>query len=228
MRLAALLATLIVPAAASAEVVTVSDSVSNLATSPSFQTAEGGHYDFAAWTPTLNLAQFDPSLGQLVGITVTIQTGLTNHLLLTGYTPQHLPQAYGACTFQLDWTCSISAPGAMVIPPDSRSGSGTLSGMLGYSQTSVFAAAPSGLSGPASYAVDAADFSLYTGMGTIPFELAVGAHFSCSNLLNCFVRDRILSNATVTIDYEYAPVPSPAVAAPLLLGGLCALRRRRV
>ncbi|MFO0782543.1 MAG: choice-of-anchor E domain-containing protein [Phycisphaerales bacterium] len=141
-RLTASFATLIVPAAASAEVVTVGDSVSNLATSPFFQTAEGGQYDFAAWTPTLNLAQFDPSLGQLVGITVTIQTGLTNHLLLTGYTPQHLPQAYGACSFQLDWTCSISAPGAMVILPDSRSGSGTLSGMLGYSQTSVFAAAP--------------------------------------------------------------------------------------
>ena len=133
---------LIVPAAASAEVVRVSESVSNLATSPSFQTAEGDQYGFAAWTPTLNLAQFDPSLGQLVGITVTIQTGLANHLLLTGYTPQHLPQAYGACTFQLDWTCSISAPGAMVIPPDSRSGSGTVSAMLGYSQTSVFAAAP--------------------------------------------------------------------------------------
>jgi len=131
-----------VAAAAATDVVTVSETVSNIATSPSFQTAQGGQHDFATRASTLNLARFDPSLGQLVGITVTITTGLTNQLLLTGYTPQHLPQSYGACSFELDWTCSLTAPGGLVIAPDVRSGNGTVHGVLGYSQTSIFPSPP--------------------------------------------------------------------------------------
>jgi len=74
--------------------------------------------------------------------------------------------------------------------------------------------------------VEAVDFSLCTGGGAVQFGVTVDAHFFCSGLLNCFVRDRILSNATVTIDYDYTPVPSPAAATPLLLAGLVARRRR--
>jgi len=210
-----------------ADVLSETQTVSNAATTPWFNTPEGGQHTFAQWNPTVTFAQFDPSLGTLVGVTITVQTGMTNLLNLIGYNPQQNPTAFGACTYSLEWSASITPPGTTVIPEDHRLRSETFGTTLGLFVQSTFTRPPSGNSVPSTYTVAPADFSLYSGTGTAPFSLTFDAGFDCTSLLNCSAMVRLTSRATITVEYEYTPVPSPAAAATLLLGGVAASRRRR-
>jgi hypothetical protein len=210
-----------------ADVVSETRTVSNQAVSPFFPYEELGQYTFPQWSPTVQFAQFDPALGTLAGVTITVQTGMSNIVLLTGENPGHWPFAPGTCEYTTEWRASITAPGSTVIAPDHRLASGQIHDTLGRFATYSYTVPPTGPSGPSSYTVDAADFSIYAGTVTIPFVLAFDAEFIRTRVYQCSVRNRVFSSATLTVEYEYTPVPSPGAAAALSLGGLLAARRRR-
>ncbi len=210
-----------------ADILSETQSVSNSAISPFFLPPEGGQYTFAQWSPSVSFAQFDPSLGSLVSVTIAVQTGMTNILMLTGDNPAHTPEAFGQCTYSLEWLATITPPGSTAVAADHRPATGTIGDMLGRGVTSLYAVPPTGNSDLSMYTVDPADFSIYSGTGTIPFALTFDADFRCNDLFQCSVRDRVLSRATLTVEYEYTPVPSPGAAVPWILAGLSAAHRRR-
>lgn len=213
--------------AASAEVVTQTQTVSNMALSPWITASDGGQHTFAQWNPTVDFAPFDTSLGSLTGVTITVQTGMGNLLRLLGENPQQNPTAYGYCTYSLEWSASITPPGTTVIATDHRLAAETFGATLVLNGTSLFTRPPTGPSGLSTYSVDPVDFSLYSGPGAASFALSFDAEFICTELFNCNASVRVTSQATLTLDYEYTPVPTPGPVAALVIGGLLSARRRR-
>ncbi len=177
---------------------------------------------------TIDFAPFDPALGNLERVTITVQTGMTNLVRLTGDNPQHNPFALAMCDYTTQWRDSITAPGSTVIAPDHRLASGRIVDPdLGRGATAAYTVAPTGPAPAAMYTVDAADFSIYTGPGPIPFALTFDAELILGSVYQCSVQNVVTSRATLTVESEYTLVPSPSVAASLVLGGLLATRRRR-
>ncbi|MCE7973741.1 MAG: choice-of-anchor E domain-containing protein [Leptolyngbya sp. PLA1] len=213
--------------AASAEVFTQTQTVSNMELSPWITASDGGQHTFAQWNPTVDFARFDTSLGSLTGVTITVQTGMGNLLQLIGENPQHNPTAFGYCAYSLEWSASITPPGTTVVATDHRLADETFGATLVRHGTSVFSRPPSGPSGLSTYNVDPVDFSLYSGPGAASFALSFDADFNCTELFNCSAAVRLTSRATLTVDYEFTPVPAPGPVAALVIGGLLSARRRR-
>ncbi|TVQ64078.1 MAG: choice-of-anchor E domain-containing protein [Phycisphaerales bacterium] len=182
------------------------------------------------WTETLQLPQFDPSLGTLTGITLSIDGSFAGEFAfenasngelqvlnisrkwLISVEPVDGPTRAALLQIEDEWT-----RGPLVLAP--FDGTFDFDGPSG--NTDVFTGAASG-------SVSIFDFSVYTGLDTVGFILDHDAPFAFDTIGGSYGFGAFsTAGATLTVTYDYF-IPAPgSLAAMLLLGGLTTARRRR-
>ncbi len=169
---------------------------------------------------TVQVPQFDPALGTLTGVNLSVSG-----------TIQYLLDVFSTGPGPFSATVHDNLSFAMTPLPTG----GTFSGSIPANQT-VFTYSPAALNfGPLTETFGPGLLGVFTGTGTVPFDLSLSAvtidQFSGSTVQNVLGFSQASGN--VTADYMFTPaataVPEPASFGPLLLSllSLSLLRRRR-
>lgn len=157
----------------------------------------------------ISVAQFDPSLGTLNSITIT----LTGDNLAS--TTVHNPTG-AEIVFELDEQTQLTLT-------NSLAGVGTLAETLTYSYPSVDVLAggtnnlgPNSFNGTAaSESVASADFAQFEGLGDVNFLIgSLSGYTALGGGNNAQITISNQDDATVTIDYNYGELPPPGVPEP--------------
>jgi hypothetical protein len=175
----------------------------------------------------LTLADFDPSLGTLTGVTLTLISKDTIESEVINLTGQN--EAYNNATAALPVTVTALAG----LTATSTGVSGPFSGVATSPQFSTRVAGKSQVITTTSADVATGDIILYEGAGqtfTVNVLVSDGVYggSSAGNSVAFFGTGS--SCGTVDVTYDYAPVPEPGtLAAGLGLLGYCGVRvvRRR-
>lgn len=177
---------------------------------------------------TQSFTQFDPALGTLTNVTVSM--GGTTPFVVNGFV--RVFQAGGGSVYQPGVVITSAGTGVAVTgaglnlsPANLTSfNTGKINGInTNIGSTSIFG---TGTSGTASAAVDSGSFASYVGTGTVDVTLAVGNWtvsppadagfgFSIENTNPAYFYN---TGGAVTVTYTYNAVPEPATVAMLGLG----------
>ncbi|MEI7575929.1 MAG: PEP-CTERM sorting domain-containing protein [Armatimonadota bacterium] len=185
------------------------------------------------WTNSLTFNKFNPALGNLTSIVVSLTGQLNGEIkfewLETGSGASVTGNLAGQVKIQkpdlsnLVVTSPLATTSDTVSAYDGTTDFGGTSGKT-YSALSATDTQMNTLTGPA-------DFALFSGAGTIALPIA-GSSFSgvtTSPAGNITSNADVLAKASATITYNYTPVPEPAsmIALGLGLTGLAARRKRK-
>jgi hypothetical protein len=172
----------------------------------------------------LSLNSFNPALGTLTGISLTLVTNLTPQVQLLNLTTSGQPftNAQSTATF------TLNGPGSTAVTATASTGSIDGTASAGMYTISTF----SGSTVNQTQIIDLspAIWAQYQGAGPLSFQAALGPYTSSASFTpgTLAVGGNGLVNGDVTIAYAYAPVPLPATF--LLFGsglaGLAAVRKR--
>jgi hypothetical protein len=179
---------------------------------------------------SFNLNAFDPSLGTLTGVTITLDLQATA-------SPQVINTSGGAGSF----TVSSYFPTTLTGPHGSSVSATTASGLLsGTANTGVFSITPvpgSEVDQSVDTVVPTGNLSSYEGTNPLTFTLVApsGAGFTTSGTETtgtatlAYGGGGSIDGGTATVDYTYtvaAPEPSSWVLGFIAIGTLFFLRRR--
>jgi hypothetical protein len=171
-------------------------------------------------------SQFDPSMGTLNSVSIAVVSDVTGEvdvINLTGVT-QTFTNASASIPVTLAGPASLSLSATAVTPAQS----GTVAAGIPYGETVI-----SGLTATASTSVTytaPAALATYIGTGTsnLPFLFTIGnGTYSGTAPPNVFFSGGGSADATVTITYNFSPVPEPAGFVLLGLGSAIGLIGRR-
>jgi hypothetical protein len=181
---------------------------------------------------TTDLPQFNPALGTLTGVQVTLDFSVTpfaNILNITGGSQNFTPADWGSSGYTPSlntWTVSLGSDSWNVIPPTVTTGPiyGTGQSVPSFNTLELVG----GTSAPADLtAASGLDFAAYTGAGNLVFGTAGTGNYAGSGLGFAFGGGGNLTG-TASVTYTYVvPVPEPATLAFLSLGGLALILRKR-
>ncbi len=179
----------------------------------------------------VNLPQFNPALGTLTKVTLTLDAN-TNAGTLEW---DNEGSGSGTVTLGIGTTLVATAPAALTatavpVQVNAATVSADIDGAPDFTGSDA-AAVTGGVGSDTDMAMLLAGLAPYIGLGNIPVSLTStlftstitegGNLFGPSQVVNG------LYDGLVTIEYEYNLIPEPTSAALLGLGGLLALRRRR-
>lgn len=174
---------------------------------------------------TLDIHQFDSTLGTLTGITIEYGANVAGSVALSNSsTTKNKTTTVGLTT-----TMTLTGPGALALGSDSET---LFSGVLATAvknTSNVVAASGSG-SLSSSYSVNASDFSLFLGTGNTAASLAINASGTSVGQTGIVSKFTTLAEGAgkVTYTYTIAPVPEPETYGMLLLGlGVVAYAAKR-
>jgi hypothetical protein len=183
--------------------------------------------------------QFDPSLGTLTGVTISASASQGPPVIKATWNGTQ-PSAARSARYAFDWTSTIKqgstiiATGANEAPansdpfnPFTNWGSLALPAGLTTGQFVTFTNPAWGVSIANAINIPVGDFATYSGLGTVPIDINISNLFGISLPSNWNVQLTTLANSSVTIEYTYTPIPTPASASLVALAGLAAFRRRR-
>ena len=176
-----------------------------------------------SWTANLNFRGFNPSLGTLTSVTVTVEEVLTGSATVTNNSAN---PASGSIS--ITDTATVSLPGTLlpVITGDTAS-------------TNTLTVNPGSTVGPVAVANNATNFETIAAnlsgfespwVSTASDSSTIAANFGTANVL---VGGSSLGKVIATVDYTYATAGSPVaepVSMAMLASGLLSLgmvRRRR-
>ncbi len=189
-------------------------------------------------TYTANLDQFDPALGELTGVELSItalhagEFNITSNAVGGGYIIFYIDYAFDVNGFggidgnllSLDWVTEPTAgspfgaaPGHFNTPfnPVATGASAleTFGTQLDFANT---------------YGAGDAEFSEFIGTGTLPFAIEDWAVFSLATT-GASVSWVLSSDASISVEatYTFIPIPSPGTLSLFAASGLLAVRRRR-
>lgn len=165
------------------------------------------------WTQALDFGRFDPTLGQLLSVNVTIHGTLADSFSITN-------RAHVVSGFQLldQSALSLVGPGGVSLVSSNLT---TISfGNLGQADT--FGATDAGSAASADFSAQTGgdwtptDLALFNGSGDIMLNLDSTASLYAQSGGNWDIHSRGQAGATVTLDYVYDPhgTPLPATAVP--------------
>lgn len=195
---------------------------------PSLVKAATESFNGTAITSTLSFPQFDPSLGSLSAVTLSLSTEIYGEVSVTNTNGTGQPPASGTIDAwgSLDW--SDSGYGDYGV--EAYSGSASFSGLPDHNSTELFITCPGSFGLTASSTAFLAD---YTGAGTVSAYPNWDGGPSYGGQPSMFVYSGDLGPPMPAgvVTYNYTVVPEPASltllgAVPLGIG-LVYLRRRR-
>jgi hypothetical protein len=164
---------------------------------------------------TVAFPRFDPALGSLLGITFSLsatQQPGTGELLVVSFAPP------GSQVFLLDEVRAVGPTGRLVTAGSSMTVPAPPPGLY---PLSILTPSPDA----SSAYLDPETLAAYTGPGT--FSVEVFKHLETGGTPGTFIRTRLTSPGTaagsVSVTYEFNPVPAPPAWALLGSGALCAL-----
>jgi hypothetical protein len=187
------------------------------------------------WSHTVSLTKFDPSLGTLTGIEVTLMGTVLGNIKVSNLSGS----SSNTITADLASTIILSRPDSsllVTVLPDVQtvdtfdanlSGSRVFSAPYGRTHTGVSATSTNTLD---LIPPSVSDAALFTGLGSIVLNVdAIGASSSSDTAGNYDKSLRTSAAATVEVRYEYTlrSVPEPSSLILIGLGGLGLLVRRR-
>ncbi len=206
-----------------------------VSTASATETARLCYDDMLEWTTanfdeTLSVSQFDPALGTLTLVTLTVTL---DHLSVAE--GELLNEEFsGTYTYTLNWDVSLSGLGSTLLQlADSAGGGGTLDPFDGTQDNlgpSGFSAGyPSNDLAMLFYGPLDSGFSDFLGTGTVDLNLSAVGSATFSGTVFPFEATQVTQAAgTVEVCYDYIPIPEP-VGLMMLASGLplVIVRRRR-
>jgi len=156
----------------------------------------------------LSLAQFEPSLGTLTGVDVTVDGALTSQISAEN-TSHSAPASIASV---ISGTLTLTAPGGISLAaplnnPGASFGAATYDGTTDYAGTSGhdFGAQTASVTKSVSLSgSNGDDLSPFVGTGTLPASFAAEATSTASGGGNLMVLTNSTATATITVTYHYA------------------------
>lgn len=184
----------------------------------------------ANWTQTFAVTQFDPALGTLNSVSITVDADLSQTLMFENFNgPGSITFSAGAsttgCAYVVKYTAGATLVSADIVNTPTYAFS-AYDGVMDFGGTSghTDVVVLSGVNS-AMY-VDGATLAAFSGLGTVSIDAtATGRSAYSFTGGNGAVGVMTSAGADVTVVYDYEPIPEPATMA-LLVGGLALLRRR--
>ncbi len=173
----------------------------------------------------LSLSQFNPSLGTLTSVTLTLAGTATGSIRFESLDAQ-------AAAILANLTASISASGPAALAITTVPLSSTTTNVTAYDGTIDFG----GTSGRTLDPLSATDtqssslssgFGSYVGTNNVTINLSANGNSTVSGSGNIVTNLSQKAGGIATLTYTYTPVPEPATMAVLSIGALGLLRRRR-
>jgi len=188
------------------------------------------------WVDSLNVSKFDPLLGVLTGVTITIGGSINGFEKIESFdtTAQVILTSVSA---NLTVERPDTTPLMVLKPGFSTTDSFTAydgiwdwagtSGIGGSGEGRPFSASDPGA--PTTFSA-ASDLALFTGTGNITLPVIAQGFSAATGSANLTSWFKTAASADVTVVYDYKPVPEPSsllVMGTGLLGLIGGLRRRR-
>ena len=187
---------------------------------------ESFSFDGSTTPYNLSLNSFNPALGTLTDISLTLVTNITPEVQLINFTSsnQSFTNAQSTTPF------TLTGPGSTVM--NATASTGLINGTATSPQYNI-----STFSGPTANQTQTIDISSslwnqYEGTGSLALQAALGPYTSSASFTpgTLGVGGEALVNGSVTIDYAYNATPTPIPAAAYLLGsgllGLVGFRKK--
>jgi len=191
--------------------------------------ASGGAVATTNWTQTLTVSQFDASLGPLQSVSITLE-GLidgTGAAESEDGSPSVITLELGV-GFTADLSALTIADLVVDVAASDTFNATAFDGVIDFAGTSGISGVPlSGSDTGGTSTSNAADLALFTGLGTISFDITADGQSTATGAGNVISQFATNGGAILTVTYNYGEIPAPAPLALLALGMLGIARARR-
>jgi hypothetical protein len=158
------------------------------------------------WTQNRQIAQFDPSLGQLTGVDIVNSGSLTSQIKV-----ENLDSAPATITGTVAGDLALTGPGSISLDTVANSvnesfQAGAFDGQIDFAGASGNDFGPKSTTGSKSISLtDAADLAAFTGTGSVTFSEDAHATSMATGAGNLLTQINSTASADVTVVYHYIP-----------------------
>jgi hypothetical protein len=158
------------------------------------------------WTQNRQIAQFDPSLGQLTGVDIVNSGSLTSQIKV-----ENLDSAPATITGTVAGDLALTGPGSISLDTVANSvnesfQAGAFDGQIDFAGASGHDFGPKSTTGSKSISLtDAADLAAFTGTGSVTFSEDAHATSMATGAGNLLTQINSTASADVTVVYHYIP-----------------------